>query len=202
MVHAWAHKIAGIHTGSRTLELECRSCGAKVVLHPETTIRAERILGFLLLPAIFPAILFLGRARKKARAWTDNPVVAGAAPRADVRSVPPTRRCDCSGTAQCIAIVRKGTWSFSIGRRYDYRCTRCEKIFAVHDAGGLVFASLVAVVLFAAGTLVIVHPPGAAVGAESSNRWFGIGMVGLGAIALLVFVGRLRGRLAHPVVPA
>lgn len=201
VVRAWQHRMVGINTGTRTLQLRCQSCGIEVVLHSEKTIRAERILGFLLMPAIIPGIIFLASARKKARAWTDNPVVEGAAPRDEQRAGPPSRRCDCSGTAECVAIVRKGTWTRPVGTRCDYRCTRCGKGFAVHDVGGVVFASLIASVLFAAGAIVIIHPPGAAVGAEESNRCIGFGMVVLGVLASLVFALRLRGRLAHPVVP-
>lgn len=200
VVHAWQHKYAGLYTGAQTLDLECKSCGIKVVLHPQTTIRAERIIAFLLMPAIIPGLIFYLGARKKARAWTDNPVVEGAAPRDDQPSGPPARRCDCSGAAVCVAIVRKGAPIRPIGTQYDYRCARCAKTFKVHDVPGTLFASLLALVLFAAGALVILHPPGSAVGAEESNRWFGYGMVVLGVIASLVFAARVRGRLAHPVV--
>jgi DNA-directed RNA polymerase subunit RPC12/RpoP len=201
VVHAWQKRFAGIDTQTQILELACQSCGTQVVLHPEATIRAERLLGYLLLPAIIPGILFLARARKKARAWSDNPLVEEAGRPAE--SAPtglPQRRCACTGAADCVAIVRKGTWERPIGMRYDYRCARCGDRFKVHDVGGVVFAGLLAAALSAAGALVMLHPPGTAVGADQSNRWFGVGMAVLGAVAWLVFASRIRGRLLHPVV--
>ncbi len=131
MVHAWQHKVAGIFTGTQTFELRCQSCGVEVVLHPEQTIRAERIVGYLMMPAIIPGILFLSSARKKARAWTDNPIVIGAPPRVEPRPGPPSRRCDCSGIAECTAIVREGTGTRPLGTRHEYRCARCGKSFGV-----------------------------------------------------------------------
>lgn len=198
LVPAWQHKFAGVLTQTWTREFECRSCGVKVVLHPLTVIRAEQLLAFLLMPAIIPGIIFFVGARKKARAWVDNPVVEGApvAPRAG----PPPRRCECASPAECVAITREGTWTVQIGTRFDHRCTQCSRAFGVHDLRGVVFPSLVAVALFAAGALVILHPPGAAVGAQESNQWFGRAMVALGVVSLLVFTRRVWARLIHPVV--
>jgi hypothetical protein len=61
------------------------------------------------------------------------------------------------------------------------------------------FAGVLAAVLSAAAALLVLHPPGAAVGAEESNRRFGVGLAGLGAAAWAVFAARARGRLRHPV---
>jgi hypothetical protein len=199
-VHAWQHRIAGIYTQTQTLELKCQACGIEVVLRPPTEIRAQRILGLLLMPAIIPGLILWARARKKARAWTDNPVVEGVAPLVGQRPQHPDRRCECSSTAVCVTIVHEGTWSRPIGRRYEYQCARCAKRFEVHDIRGIVFASLFAILLSAVGALLILHPPGAAVGAEQSNRWFGVAMLGFGVLAWLVFAVRVRGRRAHPVV--
>jgi len=214
-VHVWQHKVAGVYTQTQTRELQCRACGIKVVLHPETRIRAERLLAWLMLPAIVPSLIFFASARRKARAWTDNPVVDGASgPTAIMATGPvrpgededraqpetPDRRCECSAPARCIAIVREGTWNTPIGMRYEYQCPVCAKGFSVHSVTGIVFATVLASAISAAGALLIVHPPGAAVGAEQSNRWFGVGLTVLGGFAWLVFGWRVRGRLKHPIV--
>lgn len=197
LTHAWQHTFAGVFTQTWTYEFDCRSCGVKVVLHPLKAIRAERLLSFLLMPAIIPGILFFVSARKKAQAWVDNPVVEGADPGAPTAG-PPPRRCTCSAPAPCVAIAREGTWSVLLGRRADHRCAQCTRVFSVHDVRGVVFPSVVAAALFATGALVVLHPPGAAVGAERSNQWFGVALVALGVVASLVFVQRLRARLNHP----
>lgn len=201
VVHAWQHRYAGIDTATHTLELQCRACGAEVVLHPQTKIRAERLLGYLLLPAIFPGLFFLARARRKANAWIENPVV-GADTAASDRMGPPPRRCQCGAAAACVAIVKQGTGALPLGVRHDYRCAACARSFAVHDVAGIVFAGVLASVLSAAGALVVLHPPGAAVGAVESNVRIGVGIAIIGAIGWVIFGWRLRGRVAHPLVGA
>ncbi len=211
---AWQERFAGISFPTRFLELKCQACGIKVVLYPKVRIRAARLFAYLMIPAIFPSLIFFARARRMERAWIDNPVVEGAVrPRAigggagpalpldQTGSGPPERRCRCNAAARCVHIALKGSWDFRIGARYDYQCHLCSTRFEVHSIGYLVTVSVLAGVLTALGVLMIVHPPGAAVGAEQSNRWFGVGLALLGAYLWLLFMVRLRGRLAHPVVP-
>lgn len=201
VVHAWQHRRAGIDTHTETLELECSRCRAKVVLHPWTTILAEKILAFLLMPAVIPGVYFLVRARRQARAWSDNPVVGDTGVLARPRPAPPTRLCTCGRAADCVAIVRQGTWSLSLGRRHDYRCPHCQRRFVVHDAASVVVMGSIAAVLGGVGALVVLHPPGTAVGAAASNQLFGVGLIVLGLVAAWVLVARVRGRRLHPKAP-
>lgn len=106
------------------------------------------------------------------------------------------RRCDCGGAADAVALVREGTWDVLLGRRTDALCAQCGRRFSVHDVLGLVSASVAALVLIAAGSLVVLHPPG---GAERSNQDFGVAMIVFGFIAALVFTRRLRLRAKHPL---
>lgn len=198
--HAWQHRIAGFDTKTRTLELRCRSCHAKVVLHPWSQIHVERVFAVIMMPALFPGLYFWFSARRKARAWTDNPVVDDAgfvAPRPG----PSPRRCKCRGVAPCTAIVREGTWAVLLGIRHEYRCASCHRNFSVHDLRGVVSAVMGSGALLVAGVLVIIHPPGSGVGAERSNRWFGVAMVVLGLLGSVLAASRIRERRAHPVVP-
>lgn len=196
--HAWQHRYAGVATGTQTLELSCRSCGAKVVLHPWTKIRVEQVMAVLFMPAIVPGLFFFFSARKKARAWSENPLVAGA-PSFEPPPGPPARRCGCGEAAPCVVLAREGTWDWVIGRRSEHLCPKCGRRFAVHDVRGVLFAGVVALVLFAAGGFVVLHPPGAAVGAAQSNRLFGVAMLGFGVSAALVFALRLARRAKHPI---
>lgn len=53
-------------------------------------------------------------------------------------------------------------------------------------------------VLSSAGALVIRFPPGSAVGAESTNRRFGVGLAVLGAVGWLMAAVRVRARIVPP----
>ena len=188
-----------MHT--ETLELECSTCRAKVVLHPQTTILAERVLAFVLMPAVIPGVYFLTRARRKAHAWTDNPVVGDTRSLAPSRPGPPPRLCACGSSADCVAIARQGTWSVPLGLRHDYLCAGCQRRFGVHDVAGVAVVGLLAAVLWAVGALVVLHPPGTAVGAAASNQRFGVGLIVLGVVAAAVCAARARSRRLHPTAP-
>ena len=84
--------------------------------------------------------------------------------------------------------------------RYDYQCPRCARAFTVHDVRGVVFSFVAATVLSALGTVVIVFPPGSGVGAEESNRWFGLVLLTLATVAWVSGGMRMRARRAHPEV--
>lgn len=198
MERAWQHRFAGVVTGTQTLELACRSCGAKVVLHPWTKIRVEQVMAVVFMPAIIPGLIFFFSARTKARAWSENPLVDGA-PAFAPKPGPPARRCHCGAAADCAAVAREGTWDWVIGRRSDHLCAQCGRRFSVHDVHGVVFMSLLALALFAVGALVVLHPPGSAVGAERSNQGFGVATLVFGASATLVFARRVWLRARHPL---
>jgi hypothetical protein len=86
---------------------------------------------------------------------------------------------------------------FPAGTRYDYECG-CKRSFSVHDSTSIAFAFVAGLVLSAVGALVIRFPPGSAIGAESSNRWVGVGLAVFGAVGWLMFAARVRGRIVHP----
>jgi len=195
---AWQHRRIGIVTGTQTLELSCRSCGASVVLHPWLRIRVEQVMAVLLAPAIIGGLFFFFSARQKARAWTENPVVTGA-PSFEPPPDPPPRRCDCGALADCVALVREGTWDVMIGSRTDYLCAQCGRRFSAHDARSIISMSVIALALLVLGALVVLHPPGAAVGATRSNQRFGFVMLALSLVAATVLARRLWLRGRHPL---
>lgn len=198
-VQAWQHRVAGLRTGSWTLDFACRSCGARVTLHPQQQIRVERLFAYVMLPAIFPSIFFFARARRKARAWSDNPVVSGASA-APLESGEPARACGvCPGLAQCTEIGRQQIQGIVSGTRRRYTCSRCGNDFTVHDDRAVVFSFVAATMLSAIGALLVAFPPGSAVGAEASNRWFGVALLAVAALAWVIVALRIRQRRAHPI---
>jgi hypothetical protein len=194
----WQHRVLGVATGTWTRELECRSCGAKVTLYSPKHIAVERVFAFVMLPAIFPGLYFLASARRKARAWSDNPVVGGAStspPRG-----PGDRVCaGCRGRARCTAMHRRQMWGRDVGTRCRYACSRCAKVFTVHDGRGVAFSLAVASLLTVMAALVVAIPPGSDVGAEASNRWFGVGLSVIAALGWIALALQLRARRVHPM---
>lgn len=208
-IRDWQHRLIGVDLPTWTLDYECQACGVKITLLPQRKIRAERLIAYLLIPAIFPSLYFFASARRKARAWTDNPVVPGASqpnrrvfPAAQMLDQPyrdpHARVCACRGAAQCTAIAQKRLGSMSIGSRYEYHCRQCTKAFAVHDDRALIFSFVLASALCAVSALIILNPPGSAVGAEQSNRWFGVALLVFAAIGYVSFAFRIRARLSFP----
>lgn len=210
-VREWQHVFMGITTPSKTLELACQACGHKVTLEPHSLIKAMRLGAYLLLPAIFPSVYFFARARRMARAWTDNPVVSGAIEPAtispdgvavslprDPSRDPRDRTCRCGSAAPCVKIIRKRMRGIPIGTRHEHACTRCASVFHVYDGAGIVFAFVGGLLLLAVGLLIVVHPPGAGVGAERDNRVFGFAVLAFGAMSWLMFIARISARSRHP----
>ncbi len=196
-VREWQHRFAGVDTPTRTFDLECQSCGVKVTLHPQTKIAAERLFAYLMIPAIFPSLYFFASARRKARAWTDNPVVGAAA---SSPTGPRARQCFCTAAAPCVRIIQRRAGGLPVGTRNEYRCGACSRSFVVPDVSGIVFSFVTASLLSAGGALVIAFPPGSAVGAEQSNQWFGVALVAFGMIAWVNFAFGVRARMIHPEV--
>jgi hypothetical protein len=190
----------GLTTNTQTLELACRHCGARVTLHPWNRIQVERLFALLLMPALIPGLFFFLRARAKARAWSENPLVDGVPASGLVPPGPRARRCACSAPAACVALVRHGTWSVFLGLREDFQCPRCVSRFSVHQVRSLVVTALMAGALIGAGALVVLVPPGSAVGAARSNQGFGVVLLLGGLVSALVWVWRIAQRRAHPHV--
>ena len=55
--------------------------------------------------------------------------------------------------------------------------------------------------LSALGIAMVLSPPGRDVGAEQSNRWFGVGITLAGAVAWLILARRAYHRMMHPASP-
>lgn len=86
------------------------------------------------------------------------------------------------------------------GSRQLYTCTSCKRTFEISDNAATAFMFVAAALLSAVAWLVIVHPPGAAVGAESENRWFGVG-IGVFALAgWALGIQMIRARVIHPAI--
>lgn len=198
-VESWERRVVGVRTGSWILTFECQSCRVEVTLHPHREILIERLFAFLMLPAIFPGLFFFASARRKARAWADNPVISGSS--VSFQREPPARVCAaCLGVARCSEIGRRQTRGVTLGTRFRYTCSGCASDFTVRDDRSLVFAFVSASVLSSVGTLVVMFPPGSAVGATASNRWFGVAVLGIALATWLTLVGWIRARRAHPLV--
>jgi hypothetical protein len=88
----------------------------------------------------------------------------------------------------------------SVGTRYRYLCSQCAQAFTFPDGRSVVFTVVIASLLTATGTPVVAFPPGAAVGAEASNRWFGVGLLVFAALAWVALALQLQARRAHPLV--
>jgi len=200
VVREWQHKALGLFTGVKTFELECQNCRARVVLHPWTEINVERVFAFVFMPALFPGLFFWLRARKKARAWTENPIVERSSIEGIAQPREPSRRCECSAIATCVAVVKEGRLTLPLGTRHEYQCPVCTARFAVHDAWGIVFMSFAAAVLAAVGLLVILVPSGPTAEIQASNQGFGVAFLAFSAFAALLFAWRVRQRLTHPLV--
>lgn len=196
-VRDWQHLILGVPTGSRTQEFACQRCGFRLTLHPRAQIHATRLAAWMLLPAIVPSVIFFARARRMERAWTDHPLV-GLAPAP--RSLGPMRRCLCGGRAPCVGLVQRRAQGLPVGTRARHVCPRCGCTFEVSDGLGVATMAVAAMALSAFGLLLVVYPPGSAVGAERSNRLFGVGVLVLGALTWAALTSRVRARARHPLV--
>lgn len=77
---------------------------------------------------------------------------------------------------------------------------RCQRRFSVHSVGSVIFALFAAAYLGSCGSLVVVHPPGSAVGAADQNRWFGVAILVFALVAFVLVISRAVARLRHPKV--
>jgi hypothetical protein len=111
------------------------------------------------------------------------------------------RRCRCGAPAPRVRVVQERLKSIiPIGIVYEHSCAACGLTFNVHSVTAVLFASFAAAFLTAAGALVTLHPPGSAVGAADTNRWFGVGLLVIGLLTWIVPVARIVGRARHRVV--
>ncbi len=196
-VRDWQHHVLGVPTASRTQEFACQRCGFRLTLHPRERIKAARLAAWLLLPAIFPSIILFAHARRLERAWTDHPLV-GFAP--SPPSLGLARVCLCGGRAPCVGLAQRRVQGVPVSTRARHACPRCGTSFEVTDGLGVATMAVAALALSAFGLLLVVYPPGSAVGAERSNRLFGVGVLALGALTWAVLTSRVRARARHPIV--
>lgn len=112
------------------------------------------------------------------------------------------RRCECGAPARNVRIVQvRLRRMIPIGEVHEYSCDACKRTFNVHDGWSVAFSMGSAAFLTGVGALVTMFPPGSAVGAESSNRWFGIGLLAIGVLTWIVPTLRIGQRLRHWGVP-
>ena len=113
-----------------------------------------------------------------------------------------SRRCECGSAARNVRIVQvRLRGMIPIGEIHEYSCPACKRTFNLHNGWSVAFSMGSAAFLTAVGALVTAFPPGSAVGAESSNRWFGVGLLAIGVLTWIVPTVRIAGRLRHRGVP-
>ena len=128
------------------------------------------------------------------------PALRHAAPPERGRPEDALRRCGCGSRARCTHVEQQRLRGLPIGRRYQFVCDACRATFAFDDAAHTAFLFVAAAGLSFAAWLLVLHPPGAAVGATATNRWFAL-PVGLGALAYVaLFLRALFRRARHPVL--
>lgn len=140
------------------------------------------------------------------RRW---PIAVGApipplrhpAPEEPARPEDAMRRCRCGSAARCAEVLEQRVRGLPIGRRYVFVCEACRATFTIDDAAHTAFLWTAAAGLAGATWLLALHPPGAAVGAADTNRWFAL-PVGLGALGYVALSCRaLVRRTQHPILP-
>ena len=128
------------------------------------------------------------------------PVPPAATRPPEVPPLGPTRACRCGGRSPCVAVEVERARGVPVGKRFEHECLGCNRRFRVHSIGSVVFALFATTVLGSCGSLVVVHPPGSAVGAENENRWFGVAILVAAACSFALLVARIVARLRHPTV--
>ncbi|MBL8954520.1 MAG: hypothetical protein JNK82_27320 [Myxococcaceae bacterium] len=88
----------------------------------------------------------------------------------------------------------------TVGTHFHHVCAACKSDFSVPSTGAISFSFFATLFLAGVGAIVVINPPGAAVGAQDDNRWFGWGLLAFAFGGLVVFAARLRARVLHPAV--
>lgn len=128
------------------------------------------------------------------------PALRFAAPPERARPEDARRRCACGSQARCTHVQPQRLRGLPIGLRSQFVCDVCRATFAIDDAAHTAFLFVAAAALFGATWLLALHPPGAAVGAADTNRWFAL-PVGLGALGYVaLFLRALLRRMQHPLL--
>ena len=137
--------------------------------------------------------------------WNASPPAGGyGAPGVHTQAVlpmiAPSRKCSCGGHATCFSAAEVRARGLPVGMQYEHACTRCNRRFRIHSVGSVIFTVFCMLFLGTCGSLVTVHPPGSAVGAESENRWFGVGILVFAGLAFVLVVAKIVAHLRHPKV--
>ena len=197
-INAWQHTVAGIDTKTVTSDYRCQSCGRKLTLRPRLEILVDRILGGVLLLAIFPGIYLLWRAHRRSRDWTDNPILPGApVPRMRFHDGPPNRRCGrCGGTATLKSAKRTRRSGVVIGTAYVFQCQGCRAELETEDLRGQLFN-------FFAGSVMAIIAVAIWMNAGSPGTRYGFGGL-FTLLALFAFgtmLARIRAAVQNPALP-
>ena len=83
---------------------------------------------------------------------------------------------------------------------WEHHCPVCNARFRVPSIGAIIFSAAAATVVTAVGLLLTLYPPGSAVGATESNRYFGIAILVVGLLGWIMPGSRIFRRIRHPRV--
>ncbi len=187
----------GVQTGNVDRDHRCQACGCEVTLRPSLDITLSWVFGFLFLPAVFPGIYFLLRARRWKRAWIDNPVVPDA-PMPAVRYTdgPRARRCGrCGQKAVATHITRRRHNGIPTGTEYKFRCEGCDTEIITESAGSLILMALCAALVTGLDVAIWRNVEG-----STARYGCGCGMALVGAMLLGLLIARIAAALRNPEI--
>lgn len=197
LVGSWQHTSGGAATNETTRDYRCQHCGKKYRIRPRLHTTLGMIVGVMAATTIIGLPVFFIYWRRHTVHKRIPPVAGAPMPPMRYFDGPPVRTCaTCSVPAETVKITRKSHNGIPTGTEYAYRCPSCRVEFTIVSAWGIVFETMMALFVVAAGA-------GFLAWAESPGwRWGG--SITCGLIALLLLgetVFRIRSRLRHRLVP-
>ena len=197
LVHDWQHTGSfDTPTGMSTKDYRCQNCGKRYRVRPRLQTILGLFVGVMAATTIIGLPLFFVFWRRHTVPGRILPVPGAPMPAMRFPDGPPQRACGGCATA---ATVKKVTRHIHNGIPTDtefvYRCGMCNREFTLHSVGGIVFNTLMALIVVAAawGFVALAESPG--------WRWGGSGVCA--AIALLLFgqsIAWIRAHAAHPII--
>lgn len=110
------------------------------------------------------------------------------------------RQCSCGRPARCVEIEISRARGLAVGQIHKYACSSCARPFYIYNARLIAFNVFGALLLGGFGALIWLHPPGAAVGAAETNRYYAVPLL-LGSVVYFCLIGvQLSRRVVHPRV--